>query len=640
MTAPRCILEIGAHEIVAADGGTLEAEYALFGPGDIQLHSTEPGTNREAAYRTTASSARSRLADRGITAADADDAVQAMRPAVSRAYARGTAVRSVIDRLGPAELFEGQAFDPATGSYLGAWLDLPALVEDLDLAGSAALFQALHLAALLAGQPDDQPVALLTAAITATRRPGERTFRRVVLAQPGELMKALRVLGSSVPRNRTAIGPSRPEICERLRARAARTPALGALLADLETALARREQPAAGPLADADLWAIEARLSQGDARGVLDELGALERRRGRLPGTAYLRARAELLMPTEEPRDLAERISALSTSMPSFYELELLAAQAWAAAGDARQAKAFARDLISNGTAADSIRLQALHVVEKLSGKGSSRPAPPDPLSSSATVSASLSALAHSRSLPAIPRSPQGPSGVGVDHEPLPDTWVGPMPASATPSSRALAAPASEALAWSSRPTQRAVARASALPTPPFPAGGGEVEPLETLSLPPGMHGTPPPPPEEPPRTPSAARLAFTFLTRELGRDLKLRHGVEPCTDTDGLEMTQRYLREKLPEGRVRGREDERELLRHGAFLSELLARRLGAHWVDLESNDSTRWAMVVPAASGTPREPMRVWPFARALRFIGMGHKERDLVSYYLELEGRSRAS
>jgi hypothetical protein len=623
----RCTLEVGAHEIVAAEGGTLDAEYALFDPGDIELRSTEPGINREAGYRTTAGEALARLAARGITAAKAEEVARAMRPVVAQAYARGSAVRSIADRLGTTELFEGKTFMPATSSYLGAWLDLRALGEDLGVAGGPALMQTLHLAALLAGRPDAEPVAALTAAITATRRPGARTFRRVVLARPEELMEALRVLASSSLRN-TSSGPSRPEVCEQLRARAARTPSLAARMTDLEATLAQREQPSVGPLADADLWAIEARLTQGDARDVLDDLGALEKRRGRLPGTAYLRARAELLVPTQEPRELAERISALSTSMPSFYELELLAAQAWAAAGDARQAKAFAMDLMNNATAADSIRLQALHVVEKLPrGAGSSRPDPP------------LSDSRAAPSLPAIPASPQGPSGVGLEHDPLPETWVGPMPASATLSNQ-VAAPATEALAWSTRPTQRAVGRASSLPTPPFPALGVEVEPLEALSLPPGTQGMPAPSQDEPPRTPIAARLAFTFLTRELGRELRLRHGVEPCTDTDGLEITQRYLREKLPEGRVRNREDERELLRHGAFLSELLARRLGAHWVDLDSNDSARWAMIIPGASGAEREPTRVWPFARTLRFVGMGHKERDLVSYYLELEGRSRSS
>jgi hypothetical protein len=87
--------------------------------------------------------------------------------------------------------------------------------------------------------------------------------------------------------------------------------------------------------------------------------------------------------------------------------------------------------------------------------------------------------------------------------------------------------------------------------------------------------------------------------------------------------------------------------MRNGAFLSELLARRLGAFWVDLESSDSARWAMLIPASEARagasmqyPPEPTRVWPFARVLRFVAMGHKERDLVSYYLELEASPRRS
>jgi hypothetical protein len=34
----------------------------------------------------------------------------------------------------------------------------------------------------------------------------------------------------------------------------------------------------------------------------------------------------------------------------------------------------------------------------------------------------------------------------------------------------------------------------------------------------------------------------------------------------------------------------------------------------------------------------MRVWPFGRVMRFVAMGHKERDLVSYFLELDSRAR--
>ena len=164
------------------------------------------------------------------------------------------------------------------------------------------------------------------------------------------------------------------------------------------------------------------------------------------------------------------------------------------------------------------------------------------------------------------------------------------------------------------------------------------------LSLPAGLQGMPAPATDDPPRSPPAARLAFTFLSRELGRELRMRHGVELHTDLEGLEVAQRYLREKLSDGRVRSREDERELMRNGAFLSELLARRLGAHWADLDSTESVRWAMLIPPVQPVlpdalgPREPAHVWPFARVLRFVAMGHRERDLVSYYLELEARSR--
>jgi hypothetical protein len=49
--------------------------------------------------------------------------------------------------------------------------------------------------------------------------------------------------------------------------------------------------------------------------------------------------------------------------MPNFHELELLAAQAWAAAGDTRRAKAFARDLVDNATASAALRVQALAIL-------------------------------------------------------------------------------------------------------------------------------------------------------------------------------------------------------------------------------------------------------------------------------------
>jgi hypothetical protein len=116
-----------------------------------------------------------------------------------------------------------------------------------------------------------------------------------------------------------------------------------------------------------------------------------------------------------------------------------------------------------------------------------------------------------------------------------------------------------------------------------------------------------------------------------------VRHGVELRSDLDGLEIAQRHLREALADGRVRTPDDEREVMRAAAFLAELLARRLGARWADLESPEPGVWSMVLPCR-GSGDEVMRVWPIGRVLRFIAMGHKERDLVSYYLELQLRAR--
>jgi hypothetical protein len=169
------------------------------------------------------------------------------------------------------------------------------------------------------------------------------------------------------------------------------------------------------------------------------------------------------------------------------------------------------------------------------------------------------------------------------------------------------------------------------MPTPyPF-----DPEHVESLSLPPGLHGEPPPS-DERPRSPSEARLAFTYLARELGRELRLRFGANVRSDVDGLEVAQRYLREMLPDGRVRSAEEEREVLRNGALVSELLARRLGARWADLGEEDPWAWSMLIPSRSRSG-DAVRVWPFARVLRFVQLGHKERDLVSYYLELEARA---
>jgi hypothetical protein len=177
---------------------------------------------------------------------------------------------------------------------------------------------------------------------------------------------------------------------------------------------------------------------------------------------------------------------------------------------------------------------------------------------------------------------------------------------------------------------------APAEPWTPAPLEGSEPERVESLALPPELRGSAPPA-DEVPRTPGDARLWCTYLARELARELRVRHGVELRCDVEGLEVAQRYLRESLADGRVRSPDDAREVMRHGGFVAELLARRLSARWMDLEGGEPGAWSMLVPFRT-KQTELIRVWPLGRVLRFVAMGHKERDLVSYYLDLETRVR--
>jgi hypothetical protein len=601
----RSTLEIGGEVVVVAEGAPLDAEYALFDAGDIELSATAPGTIREMGYRTTAGKAASRLAQLGATRELAEEAVAAAQVWVARAYARGAAVRRIVNKLDAAELFDGWTFDQAAGRYVGAWLELPELVSALatavDPSRTATNFQALHLAALLSARPADEAVALATAEITAERRPGERTYRRIVLEQLQALVHSLAGLKRTGDREAPETGPGRQEIVAWLRTRAHRAPAATERLATIEALLEARDAPERGPLASTDLWALETKLSLGETAGVLERLDAIELHRGRVPGTAYLRARVALMTRTEEPTAIAERVSALSTSMSEFHELQLLAAQAWAAAGDSRRAHAFARDLLQNKTACDVLRIHAREVLDATGREGAVPFIPKPPLAPSATQ-------------PPILAATRGGADPSATHEPKrPDRLVLDM----------------------SIPLFRLEVRADrALSVPPERAV--ESENVETLSVPPGMHDEPPPY-DEPPKTPPAARLFCTYLARELARELRMRHAAELRCDIDGLELAQRFLREAIAGDAVRTAEEEREVMRHGAFLSELLARRLGARWIDLEPADPTRWAMLVPSRT-RPTEVCRTWPFGRVLRFVALKHKERDLVSHCLQMEAHAR--
>jgi hypothetical protein len=133
------------------------------------------------------------------------------------------------------------------------------------------------------------------------------------------------------------------------------------------------------------------------------------------------------------------------------------------------------------------------------------------------------------------------------------------------------------------------------------------------------------------PKSVVEARVAFTLLARELGLDYRLKRGIELRADLSGIETMQAVLLETFPDHTIRTADDAYELRRHGALLSEILARRLDAEWLDISPGELGYWAMIVPPDT-------RVWPFGRVARLVEMGHKERDLVSYYFELQSRIR--
>lgn len=166
---------------------------------------------------------------------------------------------------------------------------------------------------------------------------------------------------------------------------------------------------------------------------------------------------------------------------------------------------------------------------------------------------------------------------------------------------------------------------------PLFPRPEGVEDDLaETLWLPPSLSSGSPAT-HAVPRSIVEARIEFTKLSRELGLAYRREHGIELRSDVSGIEAMQAVLLDMFPDHLVRTPEQAAEVQRHGAFLAEILARRLDAQWVDIAPGELGHWSMILPPDT-------RIWPFGRILRLIQMGHRERDLVSYYLELESRAR--
>jgi hypothetical protein len=623
-------LRLGERVIVRSDDGLLAAEYALFDGVDLVLRSTDPVSVREAGFMTIASDALARLDRLGVTPALAEEAAQSFSPEVAASYARGATARNLASRLGAYELFDGATYSAAAQRYHGAWLDLESLAGALPMMTAPILLQALFLATALSEVGPATPVYMSTLAAMRDRRPGERTYSRVHLAGARDVPAALRRL---VPAARPAARPTpndrqmRKTLLARVRERlvADSSSRVREHVARLESALAPQTMQL-GPLADPELQAIERQLASGDARGITQQLDELERARGNAPGIRYLRARAALLRGEEAPRSVAQVLSTLAEEDQGFHEANLVAARSWLAAGEDANARFFARRVARDVSAPDSERVIALEILDE------------------------TTATAHSHAPPAA--VVEGTPTVLVGSAPLYPSLGDAPPPQAVPEMQSLAPQA---------PTSPA-AYAATLPAPPAdfsaddadfsadaafgstgfdalpPAGRPRTpvairydpELVESLALPMGASesqlGT-----SELPRTPLQARIAMTRLSRDLGRDYRLWYGKTLRCNILAIDAMQQHLTHRFGGAPISDPAVSYELRRHGALLSEILVRALGAGWVDIGPSEPGYWAMLVPPAT-------RTWPIGRLYRFVALGHHERDLVSYYLDIETRAR--
>jgi hypothetical protein len=697
-------LRLGDRVLTRCDDGVLLAEYALFDVSDIVLRATDPVTVREVGYMTTAGEALERLERAGVTLDQSLDAARALSQEVATSYARGATARSLVSRLGAHELFDGAIFSASAQRYEGAWLDLRSLAGAVAVPGSSALLQAFHLCAALSEVTRGTPLHLATAAATRNRRPGERTHQRVVFEFAPLIRGALAGLQplarpSEVEPARDRL--LRRALLARVRERASADtgPEPRTHLTNLEGALTLKTMPL-GPLTEPHMRSLEQRLARGDLEGVEDELERLEQASGRSPGIRYLRARAALLRGDEPPRSIAQSLSELVEENHGFHEAALVAARTWLAVGEDAHARYFARRLFDDPSAGDSERLVALEILEATTATDHSH-APPGvagggPMPSLAPprvpVFHPLANLPPPRSFP-----PEGgslrPSAGRASYppeSPAPSTLRSPPPLLPGPHPSRPESPLPPPPSIESRgPTTVRMAVATDVswaasgpaPTPgaaPAPVSGRARAPSSPPRSPPPPppRSPPPPPPGQPPesppppqptaasvhaehydpelvetlalpygaseatlgmsdlpRTPLQARVALTRLCRDLARDYRLAYGKTLRCNVLAIDAMQQHLMHRFAGATLSDHGVTWELRRHGALVSEIIARALGGGWIDVGPTEPGYWAMQVMPSLVT-------YPIGRVYRFVAMGHRERDLVGYYLELESRVRGS
>jgi hypothetical protein len=595
----RSSLVVGERTVSRCEDGLLGAEYVLFDRSEVVLSGATGQGVQEQGYLTTAGFARSRLQDAGITANLAREAFAALRTSQLRGLASTPSVLRVVEHLGPYEAFEGGTFVATSGRYAGTWLDLDVLARSCPLRGVAVLLQALHLLHVVEEVADDSPVRLLTAEAVGQGRPGERTWHKVSLEgvqRVPSILRAMRVppKGHRAPRDEAEV---REELLRNLRARAAASV---------------HEQPRLHTLAAQ--FARTGRTPPAGTAAVLEAVRDTKRSTPRPPPRSplpppiaaddplllfeELRRHTQLLQGEDHLRAVAQFLSAMADRTTTLPEMAILASRAWLAAGENGHARYLAKRLVEDTGTSDDLRMAALEILDSTPPTNESIPPP----SSAEPIRPSPIVVLSSAPDRAAPRGASLPPHVP---EPI--------------------APAHFALAPSTQPPARPVPQA---PPPRHP------EIVETMPLP---HGAPEDfPMDARPTDPLGARIFMTRLSRELGRDYRIWYGTTLKTDLLAVDTMQRHLRRRFPEGPMDAKEAhtlEVELTRHGAFLSEILARSLGAEWVDLSSEHPGHWAMVVPP-------DIRVWPIGRVYRFYRQGHRESDLVAFLMELEAHARAS
>jgi hypothetical protein len=607
---PHASLVVGERVVSYCDDGLLEVEYALFDQDDVTVSASLGFGAREQGYSTTAKRARERLRAGGITPELVSDTFAAVRGPKLCDLARAPVVRLVLDHLTACEAFEGGAFSARTRTYAGVWLDLRALATACPLAGAAHLLQALHLASVLDDVADDSPVRLLTAALTAGRRPGARTWSRVRFEGTSRLAWVLNAMQTV---SRTAqldeVAPEqndvRGELLANLRARTSVSLERARLYAIAEVlSRAQHVTPAYGtPFASAcAASATESATTALDKTPLPRPAPETEPTSADDPRLAFdeLGVHAEMLKVDAHLHDVARLLSAMSDGSATPPELAVLAARAWLAAGHPARARSLAKKVMRCRGAPSHIRLDAIDILRSTLPKREAVALPVPAAASERATSAPP--LSPPPSQPAPPRGPAAPPG----------RVPPPLPRRRPPSARV----------------------PSPLPPSPMRFRPDPSELVESLSLPQSAN-------EDMlregarPREPLHARIAMTRLARSLGRDYRLWYGTILKTDAIAIDAMQRHLRRAFDgacDPRL-ARHIEADLTRHGALLSELLARGLGGVWVDVRSELPGQWAMSVPP-------DLRVWPLERVYRFFRQGHREADLVAFYLELEARRMAT